>query len=75
MQRLCDIFVEAFGLTINLGKSVVLVSRAPTKEETILLTGTWPDCKIVRTHKIVGVLYGYEVRPEERYHEAMQKIP
>ena len=66
--------MEASGLTINLGKSVVLVSKEPTAEELSLLGGLWPNCKVVKKHKIVGVWYGFDLRAEERYHEAVQKF-
>ena len=38
------------------------------------MQANWTTCKIVSRHRIVGVLYGVDVRPEERYAEALRKM-
>ncbi len=73
LQALCDEFELASGQTFNGEKSVVLVSRIPTDAEAATIQSRWPACKVVHRHKIVGVIYGKDVRPEERYAEALDK--
>ena len=74
LQVLCDEFECASGQIFNTEKTVVLTSRTPTSVEATMITSHWRDCRIVARHKIVGVLYGALVRPEERYEEALHKM-
>ena len=74
LQLLCDEFERASGQLFNTEKSVILTSRAPLDREAAIMQNHWQGCRIVDRHKIVGVLYGANVRPEERYSEALSKM-
>ena len=74
LQVLCDEFEAASGQVFNGDKSVILTSRSPTDAEAAAMQSHWSACKVVSRHKIVGILYGADVRPEERYEEAVCKM-
>ena len=74
LQRLCDEFSLASGQVFNIDKSVILTSKAPNEQERAELQSHWRSCKIVSRHRIVGILYGSGVRPEDRYAEALRKF-
>ena len=74
LQELCDIFARASGQIFNADKSVVLVSKVPSEAEVSIMQSRWTSCRIVLRHRIVGVLYGPDVRPAERYEDAMRKF-
>ena len=74
LQALCDEFEVASGQVFNTDKSAVLTSRPLTESEAAIVRTQWPTCRVVNRHKIVGVLYGANVRPEERYSEALSKM-
>ncbi len=74
LQTLCDEFERASGQVFNTDKSVILYARTPTFAEAAIMQSRWHNCKLVARHKIVGILYGAQVRPEERYSDALVKI-
>ena len=65
LQLLCDEFECASGQVFNTEKSVILTSRLPLAAEAAVLTSHWHDCRIVDRQKIVGVLYGADVQPQD----------
>ena len=74
LQKLCDEFECGSGQIFNADKCVILTSRPPTAAELHALQSHWTACRVVDRHKIVGILYGARVRPEERYSEAVCKM-
>ena len=74
LQVMCDDFAAASGQVFNMSKSVILTTRPPDEAEDVVLHTVWPECPIVVRHRIVGVLYGAEVQPKERYDDAMCKF-
>ena len=65
MQHICDEFAQGSGQIFNTLKSVTLVSKPLDEMDTQIVSAYWNDCKLVREHKIAGVMYSIHVRPED----------
>ena len=67
-------FERASGSRINKGKSAVVPSRNLTPEEEAALRSIWPDIRVSRRERLLGLYIGLDATIDDQYRRPLEKL-